>query len=170
MKRSPLRRRVPLRRGSRRLGQAARERVKAGGPIAKGRPALGLEAYRALVAHVMERANHRCERCGRASALDPHHAVFRSRGGADDAATVVAVCRWVCHRLVDQPYRRGRLRVSPLGGGRFCFKLVQAPNKWMPGVTLAHDHSPSQAWLSAQRISLTRRPGAPLAELTGCTR
>ena len=34
MKRSALKRRTPLKRGSRRVGQAARERVKAGGPIA----------------------------------------------------------------------------------------------------------------------------------------
>ena len=149
MKRSALRRRTPLRRGSRPLGQAARERVRTGGKIAVGRPSLNLEAYRALVAQVMERANHRCERCGRKAVLDPHHVRSRARGGPDEADNLVALCRWVCHRLVDQPYRRGRLLVSPLGGGRFCFKLVQAPNKWLPGVTLEHHHTPTLSWAKA---------------------
>jgi hypothetical protein len=97
--------------------------------------------------------------------LDPHHVVKRSAGGADTDDGVVILCRFACHRQSDAAYRNGKLLVSPLGGGRFCFKLVQAPNKWSPGVTLVHDHSPTADWLAAQR----RPPKTPDPEaLAAC--
>ena len=163
MKRSPLARRTPLRRGSRRVGQAARERVQAGGKIAVGRPSADLATYRATVAACRERANHRCERCGFRGTLDPHHVIPRSRAGSDEACNIVILCRWRCHRLVDAHYAGGRLIVTLLSDGRFCFRVVLAANKWAPRSTLSHDHSPTLAWLPAARRVDRATPAAILA-------
>ncbi len=163
MKRGAPLRRTPMHRGSRRVGQAARERVAAGGPIATGRPALDLKSYRALCARVFERAAHRCERCGSSRLrLDPEHCHRRSAGGADSEDNIWAACS-TCHALKDAPFRSGRLLVSQLGAGRFCFRLVQAETKWSPRTTLAHDHSPTTAWFSARHVRRSPWEGASSA-------
>jgi len=58
------------------------------------------------------------------SALDPHHVIKRSAGGAlADPNNIIAVCR-ECHRMTDNEFRRGRLVITPLGDERFsCFIL-----------------------------------------------
>ena len=174
MKRSALRRRTPLRRGTRRLGQAARERVRAGGPISKGRPALSLAAYRALVARVMGRANHRCECCGhaRSGRPDPHHVIPRAGGGEDSEANVVALCR-ACHERVTIPYRRGRLLIAPLGGGAFCYRIVVAEHKWAPQAVVSHEHTPTLRWLLAEGVPAglrLQRMQANSVEVAACPR
>ena len=85
-------------------------------------------AYQRVVAHVFARARGRCEvvmglRCSR-SALDPHHVMKRSAGGAlADPSNIIAVCRH-CHRMTDNEFRRGRLVITSLGNERFsCFIL-----------------------------------------------
>lgn len=134
------------------MGQAARERVRAGGPISKGRPALPLQEYRALVARVMQRAHRRCEFCGRAfGALDPHHAVARARGGEDSEANLVVLCR-AHHDRVTVAYRRGRLLIAPLGRGAFCYRLVCGAHKWAPKTVEAHEHTPTLRWLLAEGV------------------
>ena len=112
-----------------RLGAAARRRIKAGGSLAKGRPSLPLVEWNALKARVFLRAGWRCEHCHRKLHLDPNHVVKRSQGGADTDDGVVALCR-SCHDLTDWPYARGRLIVTPLGGGRFRFHTVTKASKW----------------------------------------
>lgn len=52
--------RSPLRRSRRRVGAAAKARVRAGGVLAKGRPSLSLPAWRALVAEAIRLAGGRC--------------------------------------------------------------------------------------------------------------
>jgi hypothetical protein len=142
-----------------RIGRRAVARVRAGGKLAVGRPSATLVGWRATVARVGERANWRCERCGSRRALDPHHVQKRSQGGPDDPGNVVLLCRWECHRLCDAPFRDGRLLVSRLGHGRFCFLLVVAEHKGAPGMVSAHDHTPTPAWLAAQGRPVTAQRG-----------
>lgn len=129
--------------------------MRAGGKLAVGRPSVTRAEYGVLVAHVLERANHRCERCGRRGTLDPHHVLPRSRGGADDEHNLTILCRG-CHDLTAIAFQHGRLLVTPVGVGRFCFRLVQAPNKWAPSVKVAHDHTPTLAWLNAVASPVSR--------------
>lgn len=54
-------------------------------------------AWRKLVKAVMERDKFRCRICRKSNLkLDPHHIVFKSAGGADRLANLVAACR-ICH-------------------------------------------------------------------------
>jgi hypothetical protein len=60
----------------------------------------------------------------------PNHVVKRAQGGSDfDLDRLVALCR-PCHAQTDAPYRRGRLVVTSLGGGRFTFAIIRGPDKW----------------------------------------
>ena len=52
--------RSPLRRSRRRVGAAAQKRIRAGGPLAKGRSSLSLPVWRALVAEATRLAGGRC--------------------------------------------------------------------------------------------------------------
>lgn len=114
MKRSPLRR-TPMARGKTRVGAAAKRRIRAGGPLSKGRASLGLTAWRVLVEKLTERAEGRCENpvCRRRGSLDPHHVIKRSQGGADHEGNLVMICR-TCHRATDLPHGEGRLRILRL--------------------------------------------------------
>lgn len=116
-------RRVPMRRGTRRVGQAARERVRAGGVLAKGRESATLAAWRALVADLTERCDGRCENplCRRRGPVEPHHICRRSQGGSDDPNGIVMLCR-ACHEATEAAFARGRLLVEPLGFGLFRFR------------------------------------------------
>ena len=64
---------------------------------------------------------------------DPRAAAFvkRSQGGSDfDLDQLVALCR-ACHAQTDAPWVKGRLVISPLGGGRFVFDTVTvSPRSW----------------------------------------
>ncbi len=83
-------------------------------------------------AFVFRRARRRCQACGRPTVLDVHHVVKRSQGGSDfDLDRLVALCR-ACHERTDAVYCRGRLVVTPVGGGAFRFELVWRPSKWEP--------------------------------------
>lgn len=103
MKRSPMRR-TRMARGKVRVGAAAKRRIRAGGPLSKGRQSLGLVAWRALVDELRSRARERCEvpTCRKSVGLrgDPHHVVKRSAGGADDLHNLVYICR-DHHRATD---------------------------------------------------------------------
>lgn len=155
-------RRSPLRRTGR-VGRRARERVRAGGKLAVGRPSETLAGWRAVVARVLERAAGRCEWSGVRRAVEIHHVRKRSRGGADHEDNLVALTR-TAHALTDAPYRNGRLLIEPLGGGRFCFRLVIADHKGAPLAIRQHEHSPTPGWLAAQG-----RSPWPLPELFGCS-
>jgi 5-methylcytosine-specific restriction endonuclease McrA len=61
--------------------------------------------------------------------FDPEHAVPRSRGGGDTVDNVWLACR-PCHEQKSVPYAKGRLIVTPLGGGRFRFEVVVKRDKW----------------------------------------
>ena len=63
--------------------------------------------------------------------LDVHHVVKRAHGGPDfDLDQLVALCRtW--HEQTDAPYAKGRLVVTPLGGGQFSFEVVRRAGKWV---------------------------------------
>ena len=123
MLRRPLRARV-------RVGAAARLRIRDGGPRATGRPAATLEEWAAIRRVVFRRARWRCQACGRWGALEVHHVVKRSQGGSDfDLDRLVALCP-PCHAQTDAPYARGRLVVTPLGGGRFTVEVTRGADKW----------------------------------------
>src|SRR5712691_9472317 len=124
MLRRALRARVPI-------GAAARRRIRMGGHRAKGRPAATVEEWAAIRRLVFRRARWRCQACGRWGALEVHHVVKRAQGGSDfDLDRLVALCPG-CHAQTDAPYARGRLVITPLGGGRFTFEIVQGTDKWV---------------------------------------
>lgn len=102
------------------MGRAARRRIRDGGPLAKGRRSLSLEAYRVLSRMVAAREGWRCGFCGKRGAVEIDHAVPRSQGGGDSWANCHAVCR-TCHRWKDAAYTSttGRLCVWPIGDGTF---------------------------------------------------
>jgi hypothetical protein len=117
-------------RRRRRVGARARARIQAGGPTSVHRDALSRAEWAALRARVVLRQGGRCLFCGARRALDAHHVVKRSQGGADDEhANVVALCR-PCHDRTDWPYARGRLVVYVLGLDQFTASLVWAADKW----------------------------------------
>ena len=63
-------------------------------------------------------------------ALEVHHVVKRALGGSDfDLDRLVALCP-PCYAQTDAPYARGRLVITPPGGGRFTIEVTQGPDKW----------------------------------------
>jgi hypothetical protein len=61
----------------------------------------------------------------------PAHVVKRAQGGSDfDLDRLVALCP-PCHVQTDAPYARGRLVVTPLGGGRFTCEIIRGADKWV---------------------------------------
>jgi 5-methylcytosine-specific restriction endonuclease McrA len=113
-----------------RVGQASRRRIRAGGPLALGRPSADVEAWREIRAQVLARAQWRCQACRVRTRLEVHHVVKRAQGGSDfDLDRLVALCP-ACHARTDAPYARGRLVITPLGGGRFSATMVRGHDKW----------------------------------------
>jgi 5-methylcytosine-specific restriction endonuclease McrA len=123
-------RRARLLRTRTRIGQASRRRMRAGGPLALGRPSATLEAWREIRAKVLARAQWRCQVCRGRTRLEVHHVVKRAQGGSDfDLDRLVALCP-SCHAQTDAPYVRGRLVITPLGQGQFTFTVVRGADKW----------------------------------------
>src|SRR5262249_51547811 len=113
-----------------RVGRASRRRIRAGGPLALGRPSATKDTWREIRAQVLARARWACQACGLRTRLEVHHLVKRAQGGSDfDLDRLVALCR-PCHAQTDAPYVRGRLVITPSGGGRFMAAVVRAPSKW----------------------------------------
>jgi 5-methylcytosine-specific restriction endonuclease McrA len=113
-----------------RVGQASRRRIRAGGPLALGRPSATLKAWREIRAQVLARAQWRCQACRLRTRLEVHHVVKRTRGGSDfDLDCLVPLCP-ACHAQTDAPYLRGRLVIMPLGQGQFTFTVVRGTDKW----------------------------------------
>ncbi len=123
-------RRARLLRTRTRIGQASRRRIRAGGPLALGRPSATREAWREIRARVLARAHWSCQACRVRTRLEVHHVVKRAQGGSDfDLDQLVALCP-MCHAQTDAPYRRGRLVITPRGGGRFTFEVIRGIDKW----------------------------------------
>lgn len=84
MKRSPLKRAMPLRATG---ARAAREKA-------------ALQAFRR---EVFKRAKYTCERCGvfwpKTLGLEAHHRLPRARGGSHDPSNGAALC-WQCHQSI----------------------------------------------------------------------
>jgi hypothetical protein len=93
MKRSPLRRRAPLR---------ANTQLQRSTPLRRTPSMAGTDAQRTAV------AGQKCIVCGTDRRIDPAHLIARSLGGCDDALCVVPACRR-CHRAYD----RGELDLLP---------------------------------------------------------
>ncbi len=127
-----------MRRSSRlrtrgRVGQAARRRIRTGGPLALGRQSADLEAWREIRAQVLARAQWRCQACHVRTRLEVHHVIKRAQGGSDfDLDRLVALCP-PCHAQTDAPYGRGRLVITPLGEGQFTCTVVRGADKWTIG-------------------------------------
>ena len=114
-----------------RVGQASRRRIRAGGPLALGRPSASLEAWREIRTQIQAHARWRCQACGLPTyRLEVHHIRKRTQGGSDfDRDRLITLCR-DCHARTDAPFRDGRLVITPLGGGRFHCEVRQGDNKW----------------------------------------
>jgi len=113
-----------------RVGRASRRRIRAGGPLALGRPSATKDTWREIRAQVLARARWVCQACGVRTRLEVHHVIKRAQGGSDfDFDHLVALCRR-CHGQTDAPYAQGRLVITPSGGGRFTVAVVRAPSKW----------------------------------------
>jgi hypothetical protein len=118
---------------SRPLGQTARQRVRAGGPRARTRAAASLAEWDRIRETGLTRDRCTCQACGVRTHLEVHHVRKRSLGGSDfDLAGLVTLCH-ACHAQTDAPYARGRLVVTPLGGGRFDCRVVRCRSKWERG-------------------------------------
>jgi 5-methylcytosine-specific restriction endonuclease McrA len=112
------------------MGRASQRRIRAGGPLALGRPAASLEAWREIRAQVLARARWVCQACSVRTRLDVHHVTKRTQGGSDfDLDRLIALCR-DCHAKTDAPFRQGRLVITPLGDGRFCCEVRRGDSKW----------------------------------------
>lgn len=112
------------------MGMAARRRIRAGGPRARGRPAASHEQWTAIRAAVLARARWRCQACGARTRLEVHHVLKRAQGGSDfDLDRLVALCR-PCHAQTDAPYAAGRLVIRPGRGGRSILTVIHAASKW----------------------------------------
>jgi len=104
--------------------------MRAGGPLALGRPSADVEAWREIRAQVLARAQWRCQACRVRTRLEVHHVVKRAQGGSDfDLDRLVALCP-PCHAQTDAPYARGRLVITPAGDGRFTFAVIRGTDKW----------------------------------------
>jgi hypothetical protein len=57
-------------------------------------------------------------------------AVARPGGSDFDLDRLVALCP-PCHAQTDTPYLRGRLLITPLGGGRFTCEVIRKADKWV---------------------------------------
>jgi len=115
-----------------RVGQASRRRIRAGGPLALGRPSASLEAWREIRVQILARARWRCQACGLPTyRLEVHHIRKRAQGGSDfDLDRLVALCA-PCHAQTDAPYARGRLVITARGQGRFTFEVMHGADKWV---------------------------------------
>ena len=126
---------IPKRRSKKfgtriRVGRASRRRIRAGGPLALGRPSATKEIWREIRTQVLARARWVCQACGFRTRLEVHHIVKRAQGGSDfDRDRLIALCR-PCHAQTDAPYVRGRLVITPLGQGQFTFTVVRRTDKW----------------------------------------
>jgi 5-methylcytosine-specific restriction endonuclease McrA len=113
-----------------RMGRASRRRIRAGGPLALGRPAASLEQWQEIRAQVLARARWVCQACGVRTRLDVHHVTKRAQGGSDfDLDRLIALCR-DCHAQTDSPFCQGRLVITPLGEGQFHCEITRGPSKW----------------------------------------
>lgn len=115
------------------MGAAARRRREAGGVRVKGRPSVSVAAWRAIVADLIARCGSRCEVpwCRHLAALQPHHVVPCSLGGADAAANVLMVCD-TCHKRFDAAFRIGRHVAEPLGDEKYRIALEYRRDKRSP--------------------------------------
>ena len=140
-----------IRRGP--MGQAARRRIRSGGPRAKGRPAASTKKWAAICELVKARAGWRCQACALRTRLDVHHVVKRAQGGSDlDPDNLVALCR-ACHDQTDAAFSKGRLVVTAMGGAVFTFDRIWAASKWDVSRAIAKAQLPK----GAQPASLPNR-------------
>jgi hypothetical protein len=119
-----------MRRRWRSVGRKARQRIRAGGPLATGRAAASLSEWEQIRDAVLARSRWACQACGTRTGLEVHHVRKRSHGGSDfDLDGLVTLCR-PCHEQTDAPYCSGPLMVTPLGAGRFACEVIRRRSKW----------------------------------------
>lgn len=147
-------------RGTRRIGDAAREQRANGGARAVGRDSATVAGWQDTKARIRLRSGGRCEvrltlaevelsvwcypnhglafRFESATglyrcrhwAIDPAHQRRASAGAGDSPDEVYDACR-THHNMQDRAsYARGKLVVIKLGGGAFGYRFIQARDKW----------------------------------------
>lgn len=110
-----------------------KRRPKAVGPRVKGRPAVSVTAWRAIVADLIQRCGSRCEVpwCRHLAALQPHHVIPCSLGGSDDVDNVLMVCD-SCHRRFDFAFIKGKHVAETVGNEKYRIALEYRDDKRGP--------------------------------------
>ena len=85
---------------------------------------------------VLERDNHRCILCGKPKALETHHVLEKSKGGADVISNLVSLCaRWLpnsCHEKVHTSIKWKRKLLKKFKGMDKYFQPTTLVNTIMP--------------------------------------
>lgn len=135
---------APERRSRLTRSRMTTRRPKADEPRVKGRPALTIAGWKALVEDLKARAGHCCEIpwCRRQVSgwrlrLDPHHVIPTSLGGPDAAWNVLIVCAGgndTCHERFDVSYAVGKHLAFPVipPSEKWEISLQYRVDKWSP--------------------------------------
>ena len=115
MRRSALRRRIPLRRGSRLRPLSAKRRTR-------------WPDWTAVYAEVDARSGGWCELTICARRATEHHHCRKPRASQHRAVLILHLCR-EHHRMAEAPYRAGRLVTRPQADG-IGWAILRRHDKW----------------------------------------
>jgi len=95
MKRTPLRRRTPL-KAAKPIARRTKTRTGADRTSGSGKPSAGIP--QAVRNEIRARSGGKCEHCRKAPATEMHHRLPRSRGGPHHVDVLIDLCR-DCHHI-----------------------------------------------------------------------
>src|SRR5699024_11712425 len=121
MKRTPLRRRTPL-KAAKPIARRTKTRTGAGRTSGSGKPSAGIpEAVRN---EIRARSGGKCEHCRKAPATEMHHRLPRSRGGLHDPFNLIHLCA-LDHEVTAHLYYHPDLMIE----GYMLRGLYYGPNR-----------------------------------------